>query len=529
MRESNTARLDSGAEATFLRESTVSKLDLPVIDSTNDSVTVIFGNNSSSTSSATALINESLSAYILPDEDLIEDLISINPILDIGYNIQLFKDKGWVKKGDRNVLPITRSGPKWTLDLNQLQCLSCTTASDETRNKVQLLHERMGHSSMQCMIDAITKETWITNVTASDIKKFFQDDKCPTCILAKRNSLPIPKSITDPKTLQVGQLLSGDIVGPITPSTRNGDKYFYLFCDRRSGFLHAYTAASKAGFITALKDVCSFYAKHGHKVKGFRSDSEHIMIYGDVAIYLEENNIEQTMSLPNAHFQNLVERHVQTINNTLSTIIHGQDILNSTFWDYALYHAIQLRNICPNTKTEGRSPLSLVTGSGITDLTRSFLFKFGQPVAARIHKTDKEWKFDLKRDIGIYLGEAKGSVNGGLVYFPSNGRILPCHDLISLKINIENFQRLSYIRDNVKRIPSEKLDELQIGLPEEKNVKGDTAPAEQLDDLTVKTSNTSNKEPNFSGQSPSVTNIANAHEKIINKKKEGKINQKSIK
>jgi len=321
MRESNTARLDSGADATFLKESTESKLGLPVIDSTNDSVTVIFGNNSSSTSSATALINESLSAHILPDEDLIEDLISINPILDIGYNIRLFKDKGWVKKGDRNVLPITRSGPKWTLDLNQWQCLSCTTVSDETRNKVQLLHERMGHSSMQCVIDAITKGTWV-----SDIKMVFQDDKCPTCVIAKRNSLPIPKSITDPKTLQVGQLLSGDIVEPITPSTRNEHKYFYLFCDRRSGFLHAYTADSKAGFITALKDVCSFYAKHGHKVKGFRSDSEHIMIHGDVAIYLEENNIEQTMSL-----QNLVERHVQTISSTFSAIIHGQDILNSTF------------------------------------------------------------------------------------------------------------------------------------------------------------------------------------------------------
>jgi hypothetical protein len=171
------------------------------------------------------------------------------------------------------------------------------------------------------------------------------------------------------------------------------------------------------------------------------------MIYGDVAAYLHENNIEHTTSLPNAHFQNLVERHVQTIINTLSAIMHGQDILNCTFWDYALYHAIQLRNTCPNTKTEGRSPLSLVTGHGTIDLDRSFIFKFGQPVAAKIHKVDKEWKFDLKRDIGIYLGEAKGSVNGGLVYFPSNGRILPSHDLIPLKIDNENFQRLSYIRE----------------------------------------------------------------------------------
>jgi len=120
---------------------------------------------------------------------------------------------------------------------------------------------------MRFMIDAITNGTWKTPVTADDVSRVLRNTPCPTCIIAKRNSLPIPPSITDPKTLEIAELISGDIIGPISPCTRNGHKYIYLFCDRRTGYLDTYTSESKAGFITALQDVCKAYTKHGHIVR----------------------------------------------------------------------------------------------------------------------------------------------------------------------------------------------------------------------------------------------------------------------
>jgi len=170
-------------------------------------------------------------------------------------------------------------------------------------------------------------------------------------------------------------------------------------------------------------------------------------------------------------------------------MIHGQSLLNCTFWNYALHHAINVRNAYQNTKTGGRSPLSLVS-NGKVDLHRSFVFPFGQPVAAKVH--EKDWKFDVKRDIGIYLGNSPGTVNGSLVHFPSSGRILPTHDPIPLNISQEKFQRLIYVREDIKRPPSTKLNELSIDIPGTKEDKSSTI---MDDDQTVKTSNVFNKEP----------------------------------
>jgi hypothetical protein len=40
------------------------------------------------------------------------------------------------------------------------------------------------------------------------------------------------------------------------------------------GYMKAYTAKTKDGFITALEDVVNHFHKYGHKVKFFISDSE---------------------------------------------------------------------------------------------------------------------------------------------------------------------------------------------------------------------------------------------------------------
>lgn len=74
----------------------------------------------------------------------------------------------------------------------------------------------------------------------------------------------------------------GDIIGTIKPPTRDGDFYFSLFVDEKLGYIKAFTTKTKDGFVTASKDVISYFEKHGHKVKSFRSDSEQMMKWGPV-------------------------------------------------------------------------------------------------------------------------------------------------------------------------------------------------------------------------------------------------------
>jgi len=173
------------------------------------------------------------------------------------------------------------------------------------------------------------------------IQRVMNQNMCLPCILAKKNKPKIKSPTIDTQTeLQIGELLSGDIIRKIQPSTRDGCVYFYLFVDKRTGYIKAYTAKAKNGFATALEDVIDYFEGQGHKVKFFRSDSEQIMKWGPVKEFINKKGIKPQYSLPYAHYQNLVERYVQTVVKAVSTVIHGQSLLRAKLWVYALFYTI---------------------------------------------------------------------------------------------------------------------------------------------------------------------------------------------
>jgi len=322
----------------------------------------------------------------------------------------------------------------------------------------------MGHAPVNVMVSALRNRSWLhTDISADQIRKIFTERPCVICTLAKKNRPTIPTSVSDPKDHPIGNLISGDIIGPISPSNREGHKYFFLFVDRRTSYYHAYTSATKDGFITALSDVYEFYKKYGHKINIFRSDSENILVHGDVERFLSAQAVDQQYSLPYAHHQNLVERHVQTVTKAVSTAMHDQVLLGASFWDYALFHVINLKNNTPNIKTNGKTPMTMVTKQSAVDLRRRFLFPFGAPVAVRI--PERTWKFDIRNELGIYLGESVGSINGGLVYYPSTHAMMARGDLIPLNIRNEDFQKYSSIRNTIKDSTSITDSELIIDVP----------------------------------------------------------------
>jgi len=79
----------------------------------------------------------------------------------------------------------------------------------------------MGHASTKVMISALEAGSWAKClVTAKDIIEVMREYKCPVCILGKRNQTRIHKSVTDPTSVAIASLVSGDIIGPITPTAK---------------------------------------------------------------------------------------------------------------------------------------------------------------------------------------------------------------------------------------------------------------------------------------------------------------------
>ena len=74
-------------------------------------------------------------------------------------------------------------------------------------------------------------------------------------------------------------------------------------------------------------------------------------------------------------------------------------------------------------------------GAGDLDLSVRFLFTFGDFLAVRIPEPDKMWKFDVRRDLGIYLGDADDTKRGYLVYMLPSGSVKVRADCIKLDVS----------------------------------------------------------------------------------------------
>ena len=116
---------------------------------------------------------------------------------------------------------------------------------------------------------------------------------------------------------------------------------------------------------------------------------------------MPEVNIRHEASIPYQHYQNAVERDVQTIVNGTATLLLAQSWLRKDNWDLAMFHYVDVRNKTPNVREI--SPYQIITKERV-DLARDYPFAFGDFVCVHRPEDTGEWKFDLKNELGIYVG-----------------------------------------------------------------------------------------------------------------------------
>ena len=285
------------------------------------------------------------------------------------------------------------------------------------------LHERMGHCNSEAMCRAVSGScpSWSgSSLSPKQIRKAASEYTCIPCLCAKRRRAGVPQTSrgADPNrlgstTAKPGAIISMDPVGPITPVARDGWRWFFLVQDVATGYMHVYCTKDKsaATICEITSDVRRFYQEWGHKVQVIRTDSEEVFKSAAVDKCFREIGVRHEVSIPYQHWEVSVERSIQTVSRGVSTLLHSQPWLSANAWDSALYHYVDIRNRQPNSSTGNMSPIQLVTGE-ITDLHTAFQFAFGDLVAVSLPEPSKLWKFDVRRDLGIYIGEQKGTRGG---------------------------------------------------------------------------------------------------------------------
>ena len=405
-----------------------------------------------------------LDALVCDDNVLQEDLLSVNPLLDIGFKLTMDKDRGLLRNESTGVLiHVLRQGKRWAVDLEDLSKamkanpeLEKSRAVDDMvrahavinhepkslRDQVLHLHERMGHPNTEAMCAAVEGDqpTWEhSSLTPSQIRCIMRKYPCTICLLAKRQRPPVATPSGERRDMKPGECISGDIV-PISPPAHDGSTMFFLFADVATGFMVAYTAKAKNSFLTAFIKAINTFRRYGHEVKMFRSDAETVLKDGEMGQYLEANGLFHETSTPEAHYQNFVERYVNTAVRATATLLHSQPFLKDKHWDWALFHAIDCKNRTPNKKCGMKSPYEVLTGRRV-NLNKSFQFAFGDLVAVHITKERRKWKFDLRWDVGIFIGQPEASVDAAIVYYPFDGKIFTRTDLIKLEITDDAYRR----------------------------------------------------------------------------------------
>ena len=198
-----TARLDSGAEAILLRQSTVEKYQLPI--SAGPTTTVVFGNGQTSSTDQFTQLGQ-LKAIVCEDKDLHEDLISVNPLLDAGYELSMDANRGSLVNQERGTsIPVTRDGARWSISIDSLSKVDAATGlspeaetnqhlveanaviysePSSLRDKVISLHERLGHANVEAMCDAIGGDdpAWThCDLTPAQVRRVMKNHRCIIC------------------------------------------------------------------------------------------------------------------------------------------------------------------------------------------------------------------------------------------------------------------------------------------------------------------------------------------------------------
>ena len=294
--------------------------------------------------------------------------------------------------------------------------------------------------------------TWRnTGITDADIRRVFYRQPCLVCVLAKRNKdskfiwskrpppqpppvqTPRPSAPTDSKDLtpthitdhredhqwSIGECISYDNVGPINPESVEGYRQFIAFRDTRSKYLFCYPVktCNEETFLYHLERVLRFFTTRGFKPRVLRSDYYTTFRSNKAHQFYEAHQCRHESSAPYQQWQNAVERDIQTILANVSATIHGQDFLRADTWAHALSHWTRLHNSTPHAVIKD-TPERIIDPNFYVDAHRQYRFIFGNLICFPLQDHERLWKFDVKNDIGFYVGDEDSVKGGSVVYMP---------------------------------------------------------------------------------------------------------------
>ena len=324
-----------------------------------------------------------------------ENIISVSKTVKNGHSVVFSPEGSFIHLKNGQKLNIIQRNNLFYIKRN-LSSEKCAVIKDSLHH----WHLKLGH----CNVADLKKlPRLVEGMTISD----FSDFECETCIRGKMTN-PVSKTPRERAT-NILDLVHTDVVGPITPMSKEKFRYSINFVDDSSGLVRVYLLKQKCDAHLALMKFIADVAVYG-KVKRIRCDNGTEYTSQNFRNVCLQNNIGMEFSSPRSPHQNgVAERNHRTIYEMARCLLQEAN-LPQNLWPYAVKTAAHIRNRCVNSRT-GVTPCESFRGRRPNMSTMQI---FG----AKCLAYDSEaGKLDSKCKEGIFVGHDPESP-AFLIYFP---------------------------------------------------------------------------------------------------------------
>jgi hypothetical protein len=184
--------------------------------------------------------------YYLPR--LTANIISVGQLDEGGYQVLVRHGVMRIRDEERRLLArILRSpGRLYVLDVNIARLVCLAARSDDA---AWTWHARFGHANFTALRKMAREELVRGLPTLNRVEQVYE-----ACLAGKQHRAPFPQRALG-CSMELLQLLHGDICGPITPVTPSGNQYFLLLVNDFSRHMWIALLPSKDAATAAIKNI----------------------------------------------------------------------------------------------------------------------------------------------------------------------------------------------------------------------------------------------------------------------------------
>lgn len=272
----------------------------------------------------------------------------------------------------------------------------------EEYQPLQIWHHRLGHLNF----DMIKKMASNGVVTGLHLTTQTPTALCSACQFGKMKRQSFPENHFRTCATSPGDLLHGDICGPMSQPSKGGSIYFVLYQDDSTGYMFVFCVNRKSEALTCFQQVFKTILRDtGRTTSTLRIDRGGEFSSNVFLKYLSENNIRRELTTSYTPEQNdVAERSNRTImEGVRSSLYHSQ--LPMSFWAEAVVYIVYTLNRTCSRVHGDKTPFELYT---CIKPSLSHMRPFGCPVFVYIPAQLRK-KLDAKSRRGIFVGYSEES------------------------------------------------------------------------------------------------------------------------